>query len=157
MLRFAGELAVDEPKNDKKVVMTTEPLKPRPLSPHLQIYRPLVTMVMSILHRITGAALYFGTLLLALWLVSAAIGPEAFGRVRGFFGSWFGLLILLGYTWALLHHMLGGLRHFIWDTGHGFSQAERNGLAWATILGSLALTVLVWALAWVYRGDLVFF
>ena len=83
---------------------------PRPLSPHLQVYRPMLTMMMSITHRITGVGLYLGALLVAWWLVSAAVGGDYFALVNGFFGSWFGRLILLGYTWALIHHALGGLR-----------------------------------------------
>jgi succinate dehydrogenase / fumarate reductase, cytochrome b subunit len=119
----------------------------RPLSPHLQIYRPMLTMMMSILHRITGAALYVGTLLLVWWLVAGATSPSAFATVQGFMGSWFGRLILLGYTWALMHHMLGGIRHFVWDTGRGFGVEEREWLARATIFGSLALTAVIWGVA----------
>src|SRR5882672_7187093 len=92
----------------------------RPLSPHLQIYRPLLTMMMSIVHRVTGAALYFGMLLLAWWLIAAASGPTAYANVEWFIGSLIGRLILFGYTWALIHHMLGGIRHLIWDTLNGF-------------------------------------
>ncbi len=117
----------------------------RPLSPHLQIYRPMLTMMMSILHRITGAALYAGTLVLAWWLVAAATGPGAFAMAQAFLGSWFGKLVLFGYTWALMHHMLGGIRHFIWDTGRGFGVEEREWLAKASLAGSLLLTVLIWA------------
>ena len=84
----------------------------RPLSPHLQIYRPTLTMMMSIVHRITGFGLYFGTLLLAWWFIAAA-GPNGYARFEWFIGSWIGRLILLGYTWALIHHMLGGIRHLI--------------------------------------------
>lgn len=116
----------------------------RPLSPHLQVYSPLINMVMSIFHRITGAALYFGTLLLAWWLVAAAVGPEYFEYVSGVFGSPIGLLVLFGYTWALMHHMLGGLRHFIWDTGAGFDLKTVDILSWGTIIGSLLLTALIW-------------
>lgn len=116
----------------------------RPLSPHLQIYSPLINMVMSILHRITGAALYFGTLLLAWWLVAAAVGPEYFEYVSGWFGSLVGQIVLFGYTWALLHHMLGGVRHFIWDTGAGFELGTVDLMSWTTILGSVALTGLIW-------------
>jgi succinate dehydrogenase / fumarate reductase cytochrome b subunit len=123
----------------------------RPLSPHLQIYRPMLTMVMSILHRITGAALYAGTLLLVWWLVAGATGPAAFATAQAFLGSWFGKLILFGYTWALMHHMLGGIRHFIWDTGRGFGVSERELLAKATIGGSCVLTVLIWAAALMSR------
>ena len=116
----------------------------RPLSPHLSIFRPLITMMMSIVHRITGAALYFGMVLLAWWLMAAATGPGAFETANGFFGSWFGLLILFGFTWALLHHLLGGIRHLIWDTGAGYSYQARNNLSWATLIGSVVLTLLVW-------------
>ena len=120
----------------------------RPLSPHLTIVRPLITMVMSIVHRITGMGLYFGMVLLAWWLLAAATGPGAFETANAFFGSWFGRLILFGFTWALLHHLLGGVRHLIWDTGVGFSVRARNGLAWATLIGSVVLTLLVWVVAY---------
>jgi succinate dehydrogenase / fumarate reductase, cytochrome b subunit len=125
--------------------------RPRPLSPHLTIFRPLITMVMSIVHRITGAGLYFGMLFLAWWLVAAASGPEAFSLANAFFGSWFGRLILFGFTWALIHHLLGGIRHLIWDTGAGYSQTMRNGLAWATIVGSVILTLLIWVIGYAAR------
>ncbi|WP_310621744.1 succinate dehydrogenase, cytochrome b556 subunit [Flexibacterium corallicola] len=116
----------------------------RPLSPHLQVYKPILTMVMSILHRITGAALYFGTVFLAIWLISAAAGPEYFDAVNAVYGSWFGRLVLFGFTWALVHHMLGGLRHFIWDMGHGFDLPFANWMAKATIIGSVSITVILW-------------
>ena len=116
----------------------------RPLSPHLSIYRFRPTMAMSILHRITGTALYVGTLLLVWWLVAAASGPDAFATASGFFGSIIGQLILFGYSWALIHHMFGGIRHFVWDTGHFISKETSTKLAMATIIGSLAVTVLLW-------------
>jgi succinate dehydrogenase / fumarate reductase cytochrome b subunit len=118
----------------------------RPLSPHLQVYTPLVNMVMSILHRMTGAVLYLGTLILAAWLVAAASGPDAFATVSGALDSWPGRLVLLGYTWALIHHALGGLRHFIWDFGVGYDLKTVDLLCWGTIVGSTVLTALVWAL-----------
>lgn len=120
----------------------------RPLSPHLTVYRWPITMTMSILHRMTGTALYVGTALVAWWLVATASGPRAYETAAAFFGSWFGVFILIGYSWALMHHMLGGVRHLIWDTGAGFSPAERNALAWGTLVGSLTLTVLVWVGVW---------
>jgi succinate dehydrogenase / fumarate reductase cytochrome b subunit len=126
----------------------------RPLSPHLQIYSPLINMVMSILHRITGAALYFGTLLLSWWLIAAAIGPNYFDFVNGLFGTVVGKLVLFGYTWALVHHMLGGIRHLIWDTGRGLGLSAVDALCWATIAGSAALTVLIWVIAFWLRGGL---
>jgi len=126
----------------------------RPLSPHLQVYRLIPTMVMSIIHRITGAALYFGTLLIAWWLAAAASGPHYFEWVNAIFGSWFGRLVLFGYTWALMHHMLGGLRHLIWDTLHGLEPADREMLALATLIGSIALTVLLWVIGFLAMGGL---
>lgn len=132
-------------------VKAARPMSPRPLSPHLTIFRPLVTMVMSIVHRLTGAALYFGMALLAWWLMAAASGPDAFATADAFFGSWFGRLVLLGFTWALLHHMLGGIRHLIWDTGAGYGAAARNGLAWATLVGSVLLTLAVWVVGYSVR------
>lgn len=126
----------------------------RPLSPHLQIYSPLINMVMSIVHRMTGAALYFGTLLLAWWLIAAATGPEYFAFVNGIFGSWFGRLVLFGYTWALFHHMAGGVRHFIWDTGRGYELSTIDLLSWSTLGVSLALTALVWLYVGALHGGL---
>ncbi|MEZ5853056.1 MAG: succinate dehydrogenase, cytochrome b556 subunit [Hyphomicrobiaceae bacterium] len=123
------------------------PSPQRPLSPHLQIYRPMINMTMSIVHRITGAALYVGTLLLAWWLVAAAVGPEYFAFVNGLLGSWVGKIVLFGYTWALLHHMLGGIRHLIWDTGRGFDLATVDLLSRMTIVGSVVLTLAIWFLA----------
>lgn len=125
----------------------SRPQASRPLSPHLQIYKPMLTMTISILHRITGAALYFGTLLLAAWLIAAASGPDEFNMVNEFFGSIPGKVILFGYTWALIHHMLGGIRHFIWDTGRGFELPTVELMARMTIIGSVSLTVIIWALA----------
>jgi succinate dehydrogenase / fumarate reductase cytochrome b subunit len=116
----------------------------RPLSPHLQIYRPLINMVMSILHRITGAALYFGTIILAAWLVAAASGPEAFQTVSGWLNTWAGWIVLCGYTWVLIHHALGGIRHFIWDFGMGYEHETIDLLSWGTGVASVVLTVLVW-------------
>jgi succinate dehydrogenase cytochrome b subunit len=123
----------------------------RPLSPHIQIYHWHLTMVMSIAHRVTGVALYAGTLLLAWWLIAAASGHAYFRFVNGIFGSWIGLIILFAFTWALIHHMLGGIRHFIWDTGHGLDAPMRDRLARATIVGSVALTIVVWIIGLAVR------
>jgi succinate dehydrogenase / fumarate reductase cytochrome b subunit len=126
---------------------------PRPLSPHLQIYRWPMPMMMSIAHRITGAGLYAGTLLVAWWLVAAASGPNAYATFGTFINSWFGRLILFGYTWAILHHMLGGLRHLIWDYGRGFGAQEREALALATLVGSVGLTLALWAVGYLLIGG----
>jgi len=119
----------------------------RPLSPHLQIYKPIFTMVMSIVHRITGAALYFGTILVAWWLISVAVGGDYYDFTTAIFNSIIGRLVLFGYTWALIHHMLGGIRHFVWDLGYGLGPGERDTIAKATLAGSVVLTILVWAIA----------
>ncbi|MHB2168460.1 succinate dehydrogenase, cytochrome b556 subunit [Alsobacter sp. R-9] len=123
----------------------------RPLSPHIQIYRPMLTMMMSIIHRITGAALYFGTVILAFWLIMAASGPAGFATAQAVLGSFLGRILLFGYTWALLHHMLGGIRHLIWDTGRGFGPVERELFARLTLGGSVVLTVLLWIVAYAVR------
>ena len=126
----------------------------RPISPHLGIYRMQITMLMSIVHRITGGALYFGTILLAAWLVSAAIGDRAFATVNELFGHPLGKFVLFGYSWALLHHMLGGMRHLLWDTGRAMDIRSADVLGWLTILGSLSLTVLLWWIGLSLRGVL---
>ena len=124
----------------------------RPLSPHLTIYRPPITMTTSILHRITGCALYFGTLLVAWWLIAAATSEHYFEFVSWVFGSWIGRLVLLGYTWALMLHMLGGLRHLVWDTGAALEKHTASKFAWATLAGSVVLTVLIWIAGYMARG-----
>jgi succinate dehydrogenase / fumarate reductase cytochrome b subunit len=118
----------------------------RPLSPHLQVYRPTLTMMMSIAHRITGVVLYAGSLLLAWFLVATSTGAEAFAVISGFLDSVIGRLVLLGFTWALYHHLLGGIRHIVWDTGRGLEPGEREWLAKATLIGGLVLTILTWIL-----------
>ena len=119
-------------------------LRPRPLSPHLSAYRFTLTMTMSIVHRITGIANYVGTVLLVGWLAAAAIGGGALDVVHGFFGHWFGQLVLIGYTWSLFHHMLGGLRHFVWDSGAGMGWPMRWNLALINLVGSVFLTAVTW-------------
>ncbi len=118
----------------------------RPLSPHLLIYKWEITLAMSILHRITGVGLYMGMALLTWWLVAAAMGGPTLETVHWVMGTWLGQLVLFGFTWALFHHLLGGLRHFVWDMGAGFSREMRFGFAWATAIGGLALAALLWLL-----------
>ncbi len=120
----------------------------RPLSPHLQIYRPMLTTMMSIIHRITGVGLYFGIVLLVWWLTAASISDGYFDFVQGFFGHWFGRLLLFGFTWALIHHALGGLRHLLWDTGRGFDLPLVEWLARANLAGSIVLTLLLWIIGY---------
>jgi succinate dehydrogenase / fumarate reductase cytochrome b subunit len=118
----------------------------RPTSPHLEVYRFTLTMAMSIAQRITGIANYVGTLLLVAWLGAAALGGDAFVLFNGLIGSWIGQLVLFGYTWSLFHHMLGGLRHFVWDSGRMLDPEGREVIARIQVFGGVALTLLAWAL-----------
>jgi succinate dehydrogenase / fumarate reductase, cytochrome b subunit len=129
---------------EAKPTTGARPMAPKPMSPHLSIFRPYVNMVLSIMHRITGVVNYWGSLLLTAWLISAAMGEPQFNAVSSFMGSPIGLIILVGFTWSVMHHMLGGIRHFIWDTGHGFSLPVVRALSWATLFGSVTLTGLIW-------------
>ena len=104
--------------------------------------------------RLTGGALYFGTLLLAVWLIAAAMGEAQVDFVNALFGHPIGKLVLFGYTWALAHHMLGGMRHLMWDTGRGFAIWQINALSWVTIIGSVALTLAIWTVGLMLRGGL---
>ena len=124
----------------------------RPLSPFLT-YRWTLTMAMSIVHRITGIALYVGTLLMAWWLIATASGPNAYANIQAFTASWIGRVIVFGYTWALLHHMLGGARHLIWDLGYGFGASEREWLTRAALIGSITLTIVLWIVAYAMGGG----
>jgi len=126
----------------------------RPLSPHLSIYSWQINMVMSIVHRLTGAALYAGTLLLATWLVAVASGERAFALVNALFAHPLGMLLLFGYSWVLLHHLLGGVRHLIWDSGRGFRIWQVNALSWLTLIGSVCLTVVMWVVGLYLKGVL---
>lgn len=122
----------------------------RPVSPHLQIYRFTMTMTMSIVHRITGIANYAGTAILALWLLSAAVGGAFFDLSNLILGSWFGQLVLFGYTWSLFHHALGGIRHFVWDFLQAMDPAGREMIVRLQLALSILLTIGAWAL-WVWR------
>src|SRR5258705_13523122 len=118
----------------------------RPLSPPLSIYRWRITMTMSIFHRITGAGLYIGMLILVWWLAAAAGGPGAFAAANGVLTSWFGIVVLFLATWGLIHHGLGGLRHYVWDFGVGMEPGTRDQIAWATLIGSVVLTAIIWGI-----------
>ena len=125
-------------------------VRSRPLSPHLQVYRWTITMAMSIAHRATGIANYVGTVLLVLWLGAAAFGQEPLNAVNEIYASWFGQIVLFGYSWSLIHHMLGGIRHYVWDFILGMEAGQREALAWANVVASAVITVLIWtAFVWV--------
>ncbi|MDC3222493.1 succinate dehydrogenase, cytochrome b556 subunit [Planktomarina sp.] len=112
----------------------------RPLSPHLTIYRPQMTSISSIFVRITGNALLAATLLLIAWLLAASTSAAAFEWVQCVITSWFGDLVFLLSLWALWYHMLGGLRHLIWDTGRGLELKTAERMGWMMIIGSILLT-----------------
>lgn len=114
----------------------------RPLSPHLQVYRPQLTSITSILTRITGNALIIGALLVVWWFIAAATSPEYFALANGVITSWFGDLVMLGSVWALWYHSLAGIRHLIWDSGRGLEIETAEKLGWAVIIGSFVLTAL---------------
>lgn len=120
----------------------------RPLSPHLQVYRPQLTSVLSIAHRGTGIFLTLGTLLLVYWLLSIASGPEAYANARAFFGSWFGQLVLFAWTFALFYHLCNGIRHLFWDIGFGFELPTVYASGKAVLIVSAVLTLLAWLLAY---------
>lgn len=122
----------------------------RPLSPHLLVFRFLLTMAMSIVHRMTGGFLYVGTVFVAVWLIAAASGPEWFARVDGVYQSWIGRLILLGLVWSLIHHAIGGIRHFIWDLGYGFDKKTADRMALFNLVAGVVLTVVVAIAAFVF-------
>ena len=120
----------------------------RPLSPHLQIYKRTLTMMMSIVHRVTGIALYAGTLLLVWWLSAAATSDSYFDLVLSVVGSWIGQLILFGVTWALIHHTFGGIRHLIWDMGRGFELPSVEAGAKISLAASIIVTIALWIFAY---------
>jgi succinate dehydrogenase / fumarate reductase, cytochrome b subunit len=132
--------------------MSDSKLKARPLSPHLQIYRPMLSTAMSIFHRITGVALAIGMIGVAWWFTAASVSDNYFAFVQAFFYHWFGRLILFGFTWALVHHMLGGLRHFVWDTGRGFELKTVEWMVRANVIGSVVITVLIWVIGYGVRA-----
>ena len=124
--------------------MTTS--DPRPLSPHLQVYRWQLTSVLSIVHRATGVALTAGTLLLVWWLAAAAEGPDAYDRVQVFIGSWIGLVLLFGWSVALFYHLVNGLRHLWWDTGRGLELRSVYAGGYAVLAATVILTAIAWVL-----------
>ena len=124
----------------------------RPLSPHLQIYKPQLTSLLSISHRLTGMALGLGTLFLVWWLVAAASGDAAFAAAQAFFGSWLGLLLLFGWTFSFFFHLCNGVRHLMWDTGHGLDLCTTYATGWAALAASGVLTLLAFAAGLAVRG-----
>lgn len=132
--------------------MTDQPQSNRPLSPHLQVYKPQYTSILSITHRATGVALAVGTLLLIYWLVGAAGGPESYAAAQGFIGSFFGRLLLFGWSAALFYHLCNGIRHLFWDAGYGFELAEVYRSGWAVVVAAAGLTLIAWIAGYAVMG-----
>jgi succinate dehydrogenase / fumarate reductase cytochrome b subunit len=126
--------------------------RPRPLSPNIQIYRPQLTSVLSIVNRITGVVLSASAVVLVVWLIAAASGPEAYAAAQGAITSWIGESVLFGCTFALFLHLCGGIRHLVWDTVHGFELGSIYASGWAVVAASLVLTVAAWALSLALAG-----
>jgi succinate dehydrogenase / fumarate reductase, cytochrome b subunit len=124
------------------------PSRARPTSPHAQIYRWQIGNTLSILHRITGAALAVGLIALSYWLASLAGGADSYESAARFFASPIGLAVLLGWTFAFLYHLLNGVRRLFWDAGRGFESKARHLSGWAVVFGAIALTVCVAAWFW---------
>ncbi|MEE1544872.1 MAG: succinate dehydrogenase, cytochrome b556 subunit, partial [Alphaproteobacteria bacterium] len=116
-------------------------------------YRPQLTSLLSITHRATGVVLTLGALLWAWWLVAAAYGPEAFAVVQAFLGSWFGRLVLLGFTFSLFYHLCNGVRHLLWDIGWGFELPVLYRTGWLMLGCSIALTLLAFIAGYAMRGG----
>ncbi|HEY8127539.1 MAG TPA: succinate dehydrogenase, cytochrome b556 subunit [Hyphomicrobium sp.] len=123
----------------------------RPLSPHIQIYRPQLTSVLSITHRLTGVALSAGSLLIVAWLIAGATGPTAYHDILSFMRSWIGLLLLFGWTFSVFFHLCNGLRHLVWDAGRGFELRTIYASGWAVITVSVILTIGLWTAGFLIR------
>lgn len=119
----------------------------RPLSPHLQVYRPQLTSVLSITHRATGVFLSLGSVFLAAWLISAAVGPEAFECINGMAGAWYGQILLLGWSYALFYHLCNGIRHLVWDAGVGLELKTSYITGYLVLAASAVMTLAVWLIA----------
>lgn len=124
----------------------------RPLSPHLQIYQPQLTSVLSITHRATGLVLAVGTIALVWWLLAAATGPTAFRIAQAFWFSWIGRLLLLGWSWSLFYHLCNGIRHLCWDVGWGFDIKSVYRSGWIMVGSSVVLTLIAWIAGYAVRG-----
>ncbi len=122
----------------------------RPLSPHLQVYKPQITSVLSIFHRMTGVALAVGTLVLVWWLAAAAAGGETFANAQSVIGAWYGRLLLFGWSFALFYHLCNGIRHLCWDMGRGYELETVAKSGWAVVVCAVGLTLVAWV--WGYSA-----
>ena len=118
----------------------------RPLSPHLQIYKPQITSMLSILHRATGIALSIGSVILVLWIVALTLGENTYLIYSNLINNWFGKLIIFGFTFALFYHLSNGIRHLFWDAGYGYDLNISKITGILAFLGSFLLTILIYVL-----------
>ncbi len=118
----------------------------RPLSPHLQVYRPQITTVLSIFHRFSGLLLAASSLLLVAWLVTAASGPQAYASAQGFFGHWSIRVLLIAVSFAFFYHLCNGIRHLFWDAGVGFEIRQVIVSGWTVVFATALLTLGFWLL-----------
>jgi succinate dehydrogenase / fumarate reductase, cytochrome b subunit len=125
---------------------------PRPLSPHLQIYRMQLTSTLSILHRFTGIALAIGAVLLVAWLIAAASGPAAFERAQSLAGAWYGRALLFAWAFALFYHLTNGIRHLFWDAGLGLDLKSVYLTGWSVVVLSVVLTLAAFTAGYWYLG-----
>ena len=128
-------------------------VRERPLSPHLQVYSPQVQMMSSIIHRITGVILVFGGLALVYALVALAAGPERWEAFAACAGSVFGKIVMFGFSWALAYHLINGVRHLVQDAGHGFEIKDFIRNSWISLIGSVVLVIVVWAIVLMKWGQ----
>ena len=116
----------------------------RPLSPNMQLYRPQLTSVLSIVNRLTGILLSIAAIALVIWLVAGAAGPQAYAIAKAALASWTGQVILFAFTFAFFLHLLGGIRHLVWDTVHGFELRAIYMSGWTVVAASVVMTVVAW-------------
>ena len=124
----------------------------RPLSPDLQIYRPQLTSVLSISHRVTGIVMSVCSVLLVAWLIAAASGPQTYTAVQELMRSWIGFFLLLGATFSLFFHLCNGIRHLVWDAGHGFMLRTIYASGWTVLATSVVLTIAAWVASFIVMG-----
>ncbi|MBL0942405.1 MAG: succinate dehydrogenase, cytochrome b556 subunit [Alphaproteobacteria bacterium] len=116
----------------------------RPLSPHLQIYKPQLTSILSIVHRFTGIALVFGIFALVYWIMSIALGESTFIKAQSYFRSWYSQIFLFGWSFCFFFHLCNGVRHIFWDTGFGLELPHVYRSGWLVLYGSISLTLCTW-------------
>tara|TARA_A100001011_G_scaffold387177_1_gene464509 strand:- start:286 stop:663 length:378 start_codon:yes stop_codon:yes gene_type:complete len=125
-------------------------MKPRPLSPHLQIYKWQITMIMSIGHRASGIALACGSLLVVIWLASLALGPNAYNYIHLIITHWFGQFVLFGYSLVIFYHLLNGIRHLSWDFGYGYEIKSVYFSGYLVFFLSFIFTLTIWIFSWLF-------